>query len=130
MDNEMYKNKFSEDEAVGWKYIDKSLEKIYDKTEEKHYGPLCGIHFAAGGTDPIDGASIYNYTKQEPHKHIISYGMSELYYDEKSAGGEFSKWGFEFTFRIKPYEEDKGEPTWATAVMNNLARWNDPYKGL
>ncbi|SMC86352.1 suppressor of fused domain protein [Cellulophaga tyrosinoxydans] len=123
MDKETYKNKFTEEEAVGWKSIDESLEKIYGETEPKHYGPLCGIHFIVAGTDPIDGASIYNSNKQETHKHIISYGMSELYYDEEKAGGDFSKWGFEFTFRLKPFKEDKDEPIWAIQVMNNLARY-------
>ena len=123
MDRKTYKNTFTEDDSVGWKSIDESLGKIYGKTEPKHYGPLCGLHIAVGGTDPIDGASIYNSKNQELHKHIISYGMSELYYDEEKAGGEFSKWGFEFTFRLKPFKEDKDEPTWAIQVMNNLARY-------
>lgn len=123
MDKETYKKYFNEDDAVGWRSIDDSLEKVYGKTKPKHYGPLCGIHYMVGGTDPIDGASIYNSKKQELHKHIVSYGMSELYYNEEKAGGEFSKWGFEFTFRLKPFEEDKGEPIWAIQVMNNLARY-------
>lgn len=123
MDKETYKKKFSEEMAVGWKSIDTSLETLYKKTEPKHYGPLCGLHYGVGGTDPIDGASIYDASNQEPHKHIISYGMSELYYNEDKAGGDFSKWGFEFTFRLKPLKEDKGEPTWAIQVMNNLARY-------
>jgi hypothetical protein len=49
--------------------------------------------------------------------------MSELYYDTEKAGGEFSKWGFEFTFRLKPFAEDKDDPLWAVHVMNNLARY-------
>jgi len=101
MNKKTYKKEFTEDIAVGWKSIDSSLEKIYDKTNPKHYGPLCGIHFGVGGTDPIDGASIY----------------------DSKAGGEYSKWGFEFTFRLKPFKEDKDEPIWAIQVMNNLARY-------
>jgi hypothetical protein len=123
MTPEVYKQQFEEDDAVGWLSIDSALEKVYGTTEARHYGPLCGIHFAAGGTDPIDGASIYDSSAQETHRHIISYGMSELYYDIEKAGGEFSKWGFEFTFRLKPYEEDKDDPIWAVHVMNNLARY-------
>ncbi|MOA19673.1 Suppressor of fused protein (SUFU) [compost metagenome] len=76
-----------------------------------------------GGNDPIDGSSIYDSDNQEFHRHIISYGMSELYYDEEKVGETFSKWGFEFTFRIKPFEEDKEDPLWAIEVMNNLARY-------
>ncbi|WP_179352076.1 suppressor of fused domain protein [Winogradskyella vidalii] len=123
MDKATYKNKFTEEDAVGWIAIDNALENIYGDTEPKHYGPLCGIHFSVGGTDPIDGASIYDSNYQEAHKHLVSYGMSELYYDEEKTEEEFSKWGFEFTFRLKPFKEDKGEPIWAIQVMNNLARY-------
>jgi Suppressor of fused protein (SUFU) len=123
MTPEVYKQRFKEDDAVGWLSIDNALEGIYGKTEPRHYGPLCGIHFAAGGTDPIDGVSIYDSGKQEPHRHMISYGMSELYYDHEKAGAEFSKWGFEFTFRLKPFAKDKEDPIWAVHVMNNLARY-------
>ncbi|KIX22932.1 riboflavin biosynthesis protein [Flavobacterium sp. 316] len=123
MDKELYKKTFTEEDSVGWLSIDASLEKIYGKTEPRHYGPLCGLHYVAGGTDPIDGASIYDSEKQELHRHIISYGMSDLYYNEEKAGEEFSKWGFEFTFRLKPFEDDKNDPLWAVQVMNNLARY-------
>jgi hypothetical protein len=46
-----------------------------------------------------------------------------LYYNEKAAGGEFSKWGFEFTMRIKPFAGDADKPTWVISMMNNLARY-------
>lgn len=120
---EEYKQRFEEEDAVGWLSIDAALNDIYDKKEPRHYGPLCGLHFVVGGTDPIDGASIYDSGKQAFHRHIISYGMSELYYDPEKAGGEFSKWGFEFTFRLKPFAGDEGDPLWAVHVMNNLARY-------
>ncbi|RZJ71816.1 suppressor of fused domain protein [Flavobacterium sp.] len=123
MDKNAYEKTFTEDDAVGWLAIDAALEKIYGEKESRHYGPLCGVHFVAGGTDPIDGASIYDSEKQEFHHHIVSYGMSELYYDPEKAEGEFSKWGFEFTMRIKPFEDDKTDPLWAVQVMNNLARY-------
>lgn len=123
MDRETYIKTFTADDAVGWQSIDISLEKNYRDTKPRHYGPLCGLHFAAGGSDPIDGASIYDSDKQEFHRHIVSYGMSELYYNEALAGSEFSKWGFEFTFRLKPFEDDKDDPLWAVQVMNNLARY-------
>ncbi len=123
MDKNTYKKKFHEEYAVGWKSIDKALEKIYGEIKPEHYGPLCGLHYMAGGNDPIDGASIYDSLNQKQHKHIISYGMSELYYNEEEVGGEFSKWGFEFTFRLKSYKEDKYQPIWVIQVMNNLARY-------
>lgn len=134
MTTEDYKKQFKEDQPVGWLAIDEALSKLYPITELRHYPPLCGLHYMAGGTDPIDGASIYDSRSQVFHRHIISFGMSELYYDEEKAGQEFSKWGFEFTFRILPFEEDQKDPLWAVHVMNNLARyvfssgnWFDEY---
>lgn len=120
---EEYKTKFTNEDPVGWISINQALEKVYGEPEPRHYPPLCGLHYMAGGTDPIDGVSIYDSSKQAFHRHIISYGMSELYYDEEKVGGDFSKWGFEFTMRIVPFNEDKNDPLWAVQIMNNLARY-------
>jgi len=116
-----YKEQFEEEDAVGWLAIDQKVDEIYGKTEPRHYAPP--LHYTVGGKDPIDGTSIYDSNKQEFHRHLISYGMSELYYNEEAAGGEYSKWGFEFTFRLKPFAEDDGDPLWVIEVMNNLARY-------
>jgi hypothetical protein len=134
---EEYKLLYKDDDAPGWNSIDKALLKIYPDNQVRHYPPLCGVHFMAGGTDPIDGASVYDSENQQFHRHIISYGMSELYYNEDAPGKDFSKWGFEFTFRLAPFEEDKTDPLWAVHLMNNLARyvfesgrWFEPFHFL
>ena len=54
---------------------------------------------------------------------MVSYGLSELYYNEEAVGQQFSKLGFELTFRIKRSAADNREPAWITTVMNNLARY-------
>lgn len=123
MNKEDYKKQFTEDDTVGWNCIDQVLDNLYGTAKPRHYGPLCGVHFAAGGSDPIDGISVYDNPAQTPHYHLVSYGMSELYYAPDKAGGEFSKWGFEFTFRLLPFAEDEGDPGWAMQVFNNLARY-------
>jgi hypothetical protein len=137
MKAEEYKKLFKDDDAPGWDCIDKALLKIYPENNVRHYPPLCGVHYMAGGSDPIDGAGIYDSENQLFHRHIISYGMSELYYNEDAAGKDFSKWGFEFTFRLLPFEDDKTDPLWAVQVMNNLARyvfesgkWFEPFHFL
>ncbi len=122
MTKETYQERFTEEDTPGWTAIDAVLENLYPNVEPRHYGPLCGVHFAAGGTDPIDGISIYD-NPQPSHFHLISYGMSELYYTPDKAGEEFSKWGFEFTFRVLPFAADNGDPSWAMHVFNNLARY-------
>ncbi|WP_442591646.1 suppressor of fused domain protein [Pedobacter sp. AW31-3R] len=123
MNTEEYKKQFTTEDTPGWQAIDSQLDKLYGNAEPRHYPPLCGLHYMAGGTDPIDGASIYDSDHQTFHRHIVSYGMSELYYNAEKAGGEFSKWGFEFTFRLSPYKGDENDPLWAVQVMNNLARY-------
>lgn len=121
MNRKEYKELYEEEDAVGWLAIDNKVEEIYPKQEPRHYAPP--LHYILGGQDPLDGTSIYDSDKQESHRHFISYGMSELYYNEDAVGGEFSKWGFEFTFRLKPFDEDDEDPTWVIEVMNNLARY-------
>lgn len=123
MTRKEYKAKFEEDEAVGWDALNEKVLEVYGKTEPRHYVPP--LSMMLGGKDPIEGTSIYDSQKQEFHRHFISYGMSELYYNEEAAGGEFSKWGFEFTFRLKPFKEDEkdDDPFWVIEVMNNLARY-------
>ena len=124
---EQYKAQFEETDPVGWEVIDEALLKVYPEQEPRHYGTI--LKYMLGGEAPLDGISIYDNHKQTFHRHIVSYGMSELYYSPESAENEFSGWGFEFTFRIVPFEEDKdgegakNEPSWAMNVMQNLARY-------
>lgn len=124
---EEYRQKYTEDDAVGWDCINQALTGIYPQKNERHYGTI--ISYAIGGEDPLDGVSIYDNNEQQFHRHLISYGMSELYFSPERAGQEYSKWGFEFTFRIVPFTEDKEyndakhEPMWAINVMQNLARY-------
>ena len=122
MTKETYIQKFSKDDAPGWLAIDQKLAEIYKGQKGKHLGPLCGVHYQVGGNDPIDGTSIYKVELPEKHIHIVNYGMSNLYYNPKKAGEEFSAWGFEFTFRLKQNYEDQ-KPIWAINLINNLARY-------
>lgn len=125
---EEYRQKFNEEDDVpGWDAIDEALEKVYGDKEPRHYGTI--ISYALGGEDPLNGISVYDNQEQEFHRHIVSYGMSELYYSPESVENEFSGWGFELTFRIVPFEGDKdtdeakNEPNWAIGLMQNLARY-------
>ena len=119
MNLEEYKQKFTEDDAVGWLSIDEKLNEIYGQQEPQHFGTI--IKYILGGKDPLDGISVYENQNQENHYHIVSYGLSELYYNEESAGKEFSKYGFEFTFRLKKKEGD--DFNWPMNLMQNLARY-------
>ncbi|MBF0574532.1 suppressor of fused domain protein [Dysgonomonas sp. GY617] len=121
MTKKEYRETFDEEEAVGWLAIDKKVEEVYGTQNPRHYASV--LRYVLGGNDPLDGTSIYDSEKQEFHRHFVSYGMSELYYNEDAVESEFSRWGFEFTFRLKPFEEDEEDPVWIIEVMNNLARY-------
>ena len=118
---EEYQATYTPDDAVGWHSIDARLATVYGERKPRHYA--APLHFIAGGPDPLDGTSYYDHPGPPGHIHVVSYGLSELYYNEEAVGQEFSKLGFELTFRIKRSAADDREPTWVTTVMNNLARY-------
>lgn len=130
MNLDQYRQHFSADDAVGWQAIDAHLARSYGTQTPRHYAPEPSSRRALGGDLPLDGCSIYDSTAAGvPHRHVVSYGMSALYYDENSAGGDVSGWGCEFTMRVQPYPGDPErqghahEPMWALALMQNLARY-------
>ncbi|MCI5763501.1 suppressor of fused domain protein [Actinobacillus porcinus] len=124
---EEYRQKYTENDLVGWDCINNSLKNIYDISKARHYASI--IKYSFGGPDPLDGVSIFDNSEFTFHRHMVSYGMSELYFEPECAGKEYSKWGFEFTFRLKVVEEDSEynnsphEPIWAINVMQNFARY-------
>lgn len=118
---EEYRQRYGAEDAVGWQCIDRQLAKVYGERGPRH--DAAPLHYIAGGLDPLDGTSYYDDASAPHHIHVVSYGLSELYYNEEAVGQEFSKAGFELTFRLKRNEGDTVEPTWVSVVMNNLARY-------
>ncbi len=138
MNEQEYREKFHVDQAVGWEAIDAALQRLYGDQEPRHYGSI--VKYRLGGPDPLDGVSIYDCGDPSFHRHVVSYGMSELYFKPESAGAKFSGWGFEFTARPAPCELDETmngaahEPLWVIHLMNYFARyvfasgkWFAPY---
>jgi len=117
---EEYKKTYTEDDAVGWLAIDSQIDKFYKGQEPKHFASP--VPYILGGENPLDGISIYESKKQIDHFHFVTYGFSELYYNEESAGKEFSKFGFELTFRLKKYSEEDNI-NWACNMLQNLAKY-------
>ena len=120
MNVEEYKKRFTEEDSVGWNFIDTELAKFYPKQEPKHFATM--LSYALGGKDPLDGISVYESEKQSEHFHFVTYGFSELYYNEESAGKEFSKYGFELTFRLKK-DSEEGNLNWVCNLLQNIARY-------
>lgn len=119
MDLATYKEIFTEDDAVGWEAIDKSLESLYPNQEADHYAP--DLPASLGGRSYLDGVSVYQSNEQEPHFQFITYGFSELYYNEEAVGEDYSGFGFEITFRLKKSgDESVG---WAINFLQNIAKY-------
>lgn len=124
MNLEEYKEQYKQEQAVGALSIENRLKQVYGNLEPRFYSPQ--VMSFQGGEEPIDGVAVFDVNG---YHHLVSYGMSHLYYSEESAGAEFSKWGFEFSFRVKPVKEDEGEdPFWVIQLMNNLGRFVNETK--
>lgn len=118
-----YRERFTAGESSpGWDAIDQAVKPLYPGQEPRHLAAT--PHYSLGGNDPIDGISFYAAEHDGQHyTHVVSYGFSSLYYDEESAGGEFSRFGFELTFRVAPFEGDRDGPIWAANLIQNIARY-------
>jgi hypothetical protein len=123
MDIKEYRRKYKDNDAnPGWDSIDHAFKKIYGDQEPKHWAPV--IHHMLGGEDPLDGISLYkSFSGSIEHFHFVTYGFSQLYYDEEAFGSDYSKFGFELTFRLKPFESDDEYPTWVINLLQNIARY-------
>lgn len=121
---EEYKQRYEHDPeaAPGWEAIDARVRQVYGDQEPWHWGTI--IKHMLGGPDPIDGISAYQSRDGgRDHLHFITYGYTSLYYDEEAAGGEFSRFGFEMTFRLASSLPPPEEPIWVCNLLQNLARY-------
>lgn len=118
---EEYKNRAAEQEdwAPGWEAIDEVFEKLYPNQKPAHFGSVLTSRAILGGDEYVDGYSIYK--SSNGYMHLLTYGMTGLYIDEEEFGGEWSKWGYEMTIKLK---EDSVEGCkWVIDMLSNLARY-------
>ena len=106
MTKEEYRKRMDEDNewAPGWDAIEAEFDRLYPGKEPAHYGTEIHARAIFGGDNYLDGYSLYD--SGEGYQHIVTFGMSELYTDEEAFGGEYSRWGYEMTIKLK---EEKAE---------------------
>jgi hypothetical protein len=124
MDLAEYRRRYGkqDDAAPGWAAINSRLDKVYPGQEPKHWGTI--IKHMLGGPDPIDGISAYQCTDGGiSHLHFITFGYSSLYYDEEAVGKDYSRFGFEMTFRLAGGLPTTHEANWVWNMLQNLARY-------
>lgn len=107
------------DWAPGWDAIESEFARLYPGVKEAHFGTALQTRAMLGGDEFLDGFSVY--TSDKGYQHIVTFGMSALYADEKSFGKEYSKWGYEMTLKLK--EATPNDCIWAMQVLSNLARY-------
>lgn len=105
--------------APGWDEIEAAFRAVYGAQEPEHFGTVITSRAMFGGKEFLDGYSIYRSGKG--YSHIVTFGMSELYANEEQFGGDFSKWGYEMTFKVKNAEPQSC--IWAMNMLGNLARY-------
>lgn len=105
--------------APGWDAIDREFSRLYPGQQPVHYGTELAARAIFGGNNYLDGYSIYDSGKG--YQHIVTYGMSELYANEESFGGEYSRWGYEMTVKLKASKPE--ERLWVLDMLSNLARY-------
>uniref|UniRef100_A0A8C7TTR7 Suppressor of fused homolog n=1 Tax=Oncorhynchus mykiss TaxID=8022 RepID=A0A8C7TTR7_ONCMY len=90
------------------------------------------VKYWLGGPDPLDYISMYRNMgcvaqDVQEHWHYISFGLSDLYGDNRVhefTGQEGpSGFGFELTFRLKREVGETAPPTWPAELMQGLARY-------
>lgn len=114
----------NEDWAPGWEAIEGVFNKLYPNQEPAHFGTNMLARAIFGGDQYLDGYSIYD--SKNGYKHIVTFGMTELYAEEDALGGEWNKWGYEMT--IKLAELDNEQCMWAIDMLSNLARYTYTQK--
>ncbi len=108
-----------EDWTPGWDEIESAFKAVYGEQQPAHFGTLITSRAVFGGSEYLDGYSAYR--SEKGYSHVVTYGMSELYADEERLGGEFSKWGYEMTIKLK--NEAPEDCVWAMNMLGNLARY-------
>jgi Suppressor of fused protein (SUFU) len=118
-----YKRRYSAtDAAPGWEAIDARLKAVYGDQEPVHF--VSNQHAALGGPDQLNGISVYSSVAGGiPHLHFVTYGFSNLFYDEDAVGQAVSGSGIEMTFRLRAPASEKKKHAWVIAVLQNIARY-------
>ena len=116
----------SEDWAPGWEAIDEAFRAVYGEQKPRHFATNLNARANLGGDQHLDGYSFY--TSIHGYQHIVTYGMSELYANIESFGGEWSGWGYEMTFKI--VSEGVEACLWGIDILANMAFFTNTQKSF
>jgi hypothetical protein len=105
--------------APGWDALEKAFADLYPGRSPKWWEHN-GVHRMHERRDPpenpLEAVALYD---PGPFWHFVSFGMSALY--AKESDGDWSGFGYEFTFRIGKEVSNK-PPLWPVEIMVRLAK--------
>lgn len=99
--------------------IQEAMELLYPLQDPQNYSADVNRRAAFGGDLYLDGVSIYHSRKG--YKHLVTYGMTELYINEEMFETAQNGMGYEMTMKVK--EETFEKCMWAVNILNVLARF-------
>lgn len=105
--------------ALGWEAIEAAFAELYPGQQARHWahnGVMRMHDLRNPPENPFDGVSIYDAGS---FWHYVSFGLTDLY--AKESDGEWSGFGYEFTFRLAKSSEGE-PPLWPINVMGSLGR--------
>jgi hypothetical protein len=111
--------------ALGWEAIERAFGRLYPgqtPTHWAHDGVMRMHDLKDPPENPLDGANIYDAGS---HWHYVSLGLSDLY--GKESKGDWSGYGYEFTFRLAKSAGEDGVPLWPINILVSMAK--AAYKG-
>jgi hypothetical protein len=106
--------------ALGWEFIEKAFARLYPGQKPRHWahkGVLRMHDLKNPPENPLDGVSVYD---GGAFWHYVGLGLSDLYV--KTSEGDWSGFGYEFTFRLAKAEAEQEPPLWPLNVLISLAR--------
>lgn len=106
-------------EPAGWDAITAAFDKMYPGQENpRHFG--CLIPWQLGGSDPLQGVSVYD---GGDCFHFVTYGLSDLY-EKEGTDPEYSGYGLEFTLKLRKagMGDEMAEQKCVVGIFNDLAR--------
>ena len=105
--------------APGWDAIEAEFSRLYPGQEPSHFGTAINSRAMLGGEEYLDGFSVYS--NPNGYLHLVTFGMTELYGEVDAFGGEYSRWGYEMTMKLK--EDTPENCLWAMNMLSNIARY-------
>ncbi len=110
-----------EDWEPGRDAIDAEFSRIYPNQEPIINEIPIANRKEFGGSNYLDEFDIYRSKKD--YNHIVTLGMSQLEADPNYFGKEYSKWGYEMTFKI-----NNNDYLWALDILSSLASFTNIKK--